>query len=171
VIQVHSHLSSVCCCAVGPSRHCCFRRELAFARRLPNGQRVREWAEDALGTSPSYWTNVASQERELECSIQVLRHITHNAVIPVSIVCFDEAESVLDSAQGRLGVRLEICADPQPVDVSASREPQHHPVNNGRALELSFRSRVTLWQYRRFVTASNVALANGPADGRIWPFC
>ena len=58
----------------------CFRRELAFARRLPNGHRVREWAEDALGTSSSYWTNVASHERELEGSIQVLRHLEPNWV-------------------------------------------------------------------------------------------
>lgn len=56
----------------------CFRRELAFARRLPNGQSAREAAEDALAMGPSYWTNVASQDREVEGSIQVLRHLEPN---------------------------------------------------------------------------------------------
>ncbi len=56
----------------------CFRRELAFARRLPNGQSAREAAKDALAISPSYWTNVASQDREVEGSIQVLRHLGSN---------------------------------------------------------------------------------------------
>jgi hypothetical protein len=56
----------------------CNRRELAFARKLPNGQQVREWAADALAISPSNWTNVASQERNVEGSIQVLRHLGPN---------------------------------------------------------------------------------------------
>jgi hypothetical protein len=61
----------------------CFRRELAFARRLPNGQRAREWAENALATTPTYWTNVAAHERDLEGSIQVLRHLQPNWVARV----------------------------------------------------------------------------------------
>jgi hypothetical protein len=56
----------------------CLRRELAFARRLPDGSHVRHAAEAALAMSPSYWTNAASQDRELEGRVQVLKHLERN---------------------------------------------------------------------------------------------
>jgi hypothetical protein len=52
----------------------CVRRELAFANQLPDGRRLREFAEQRLAT-PAALTNVALQERYLEGSIEVLRHL------------------------------------------------------------------------------------------------
>jgi hypothetical protein len=41
----------------------CFRRELAFATKLPNREQVREQAERRLGIPHAYWTNAAFSDR------------------------------------------------------------------------------------------------------------
>jgi hypothetical protein len=53
----------------------CMRRELAFARKLPDGRRVRQWTEDALAISKSHWTDTAFRDREREGNLQVLQHL------------------------------------------------------------------------------------------------
>jgi hypothetical protein len=53
----------------------CMRRELAFARRLPDGESVRAWAEAALTISPTQWTDTAFQERELDGKVRALQHL------------------------------------------------------------------------------------------------
>jgi hypothetical protein len=53
----------------------CLRRELAFARRLPDGQPARERAEAALALPPSYFTDAAFRERALEGVIQTLQEL------------------------------------------------------------------------------------------------
>jgi hypothetical protein len=53
----------------------CFRRELAFARKLPNGEHVRERALAYLAMPGSTWTDTASCDRDLEGSVQTLRHL------------------------------------------------------------------------------------------------
>jgi hypothetical protein len=53
----------------------CCRREVAFASKLPNGERVREKVQDYLAISPTAWTNAATRDRDLEGSVQDLRHI------------------------------------------------------------------------------------------------
>jgi hypothetical protein len=58
----------------------CIRRELAFARKLPDGRRVRAWAEAALAMSPSQWTDTAFRDRELEGKVRVLQHLERNWV-------------------------------------------------------------------------------------------
>jgi len=55
----------------------CFRRELAFAAKLPNGEQVRERAQRmlALCTSDDFWTDAAFRERHVEGSLNALRHL------------------------------------------------------------------------------------------------
>ena len=53
----------------------CVRRELAFARRLPDGTTLREFAQGALAISPSYWTNEASSDRHVDGSVEALRYL------------------------------------------------------------------------------------------------
>lgn len=55
----------------------CFRRELAFAARLPNGDRVRENAERSLAlcASHDHWTNAAFAERYDKDHIGALRKL------------------------------------------------------------------------------------------------
>ena len=53
----------------------CYRRELAFARKLPNGERVREHAQDALTMPRATWADPAFRDRDVEGSVQVLRHL------------------------------------------------------------------------------------------------
>ena len=55
----------------------CVRRELAFARRLPDGARVREWAEASLAAcaTPDALTDVARERRHVEGSLEGLRHL------------------------------------------------------------------------------------------------
>jgi hypothetical protein len=53
----------------------CIRRELAFARRLPNGELVYEQAQDALSNPPATWTDTAVRDRDLEGSVHALRHL------------------------------------------------------------------------------------------------
>jgi hypothetical protein len=53
----------------------CFRRELAFARKLPNGEHVREKALDSLAMPPATWTDTADRDRDLEGSVETLRYL------------------------------------------------------------------------------------------------
>ena len=55
----------------------CFRRELAFAARLPSGEQVRQEAERRLAAyaSPDYWTNAAFAQRFDNDHIETLRGI------------------------------------------------------------------------------------------------
>jgi hypothetical protein len=53
----------------------CLRRELAFARRLPGSERVREWAEATLAIPPTHWTDTAFQDRSLHGTIRALQHL------------------------------------------------------------------------------------------------
>jgi hypothetical protein len=53
----------------------CFRRELAFAAKLPNGERVREQAGDALAIPPATWTDAAERARDVDGSREALRHL------------------------------------------------------------------------------------------------
>jgi hypothetical protein len=61
----------------------CIRRELAFARRLPDGQRLREFAQEALAISPRYWTNKASDDRHVEGSVEALRYLGWSWLTPI----------------------------------------------------------------------------------------
>jgi hypothetical protein len=54
------------------------RRELAFARRLPDGHRVRQWAEDTLAIPAPYWTDAAFRDRGLQGRIEALQHLERN---------------------------------------------------------------------------------------------
>jgi hypothetical protein len=56
----------------------CMRRELAFARRLPDGHRVRQWAEDTLAIPAPYWTDAAFRDRGLQGRIEALQHLERN---------------------------------------------------------------------------------------------
>jgi hypothetical protein len=53
----------------------CFRRELAFAAKLPNGERVHEQARDALAIPPATWTDTAERDRNVDGSTEVLHHL------------------------------------------------------------------------------------------------
>jgi len=53
----------------------CFRRELAFAAKLPNAERVRELARDALTIPPATWTDTAEWDRDAEGSTELLHHL------------------------------------------------------------------------------------------------
>jgi hypothetical protein len=55
----------------------CFRRELAFAAKLPNGEQVREQAERKLAfyATEDYWTNAAFAERYVNDHIEALRNL------------------------------------------------------------------------------------------------
>ena len=55
----------------------CIRRELAFARRLPDGDGVREWAEAQLKSYavPDMLTDEAREKRYVEGSLEALRHL------------------------------------------------------------------------------------------------
>ena len=55
----------------------CVRRELAFAARLPNGERVREQAERDLEwcSTRGLWTDQALSEGRRSGEIELLRHL------------------------------------------------------------------------------------------------
>jgi hypothetical protein len=55
----------------------CFRRELAFAAKLPNGERVREQVEGqlVLCTTEGFWTNAAFAQRYEEDHVQALHDL------------------------------------------------------------------------------------------------
>jgi hypothetical protein len=44
----------------------CIKSEISFAKRLPDGQKFVEIAESRLQIPKSYWTNIQSQQRDLE---------------------------------------------------------------------------------------------------------
>jgi hypothetical protein len=55
----------------------CFRREMAFAAKLPNGEQVREQAVRKLGfyNTQDYWTNAAFAERYDKDHIELIRRL------------------------------------------------------------------------------------------------
>jgi len=55
----------------------CFRRERAFAAKLPNGDAVREQAERSLEwyASPDHWTDAAFSEFQDKGNIEALRYL------------------------------------------------------------------------------------------------
>jgi hypothetical protein len=55
----------------------CFRREIAFAARLPNGEEARDRAERSLQaySTTAFWTDAACTERNLDGGITTLRHL------------------------------------------------------------------------------------------------
>jgi hypothetical protein len=53
----------------------CFRRELAFAARLPNGNTLREDAKRLLRTPPAYWSDAALLERRIEQFTHYVRRL------------------------------------------------------------------------------------------------
>jgi hypothetical protein len=55
----------------------CFRRELAFAKKLPNGEQVHEQAERMLElcSTHDYWSNTAFEERYVAGGIEAARHV------------------------------------------------------------------------------------------------
>jgi len=55
----------------------CVRRELAFARRLPHGDRVRDWAEAKLKwcEAPDHLMDAARDDEFVEGSIEALRYV------------------------------------------------------------------------------------------------
>jgi hypothetical protein len=55
----------------------CFRRERAFARKLPNGEQIRELADRKLVAyaGQTYWTNEAFHTRYEEGAIEALRYL------------------------------------------------------------------------------------------------
>jgi hypothetical protein len=72
------------CCGVGYEEELrvrveavCFRRELAFAEKLPNGEQVRERAEKMLElcASRDYWANTAFDDRYVQGAMEAARHV------------------------------------------------------------------------------------------------
>jgi len=71
------------CCGIGYGEdlrarveRVCFRRELAFAAKLPNGERIREQAEQALvGLPHDYWTDAAVSDRSDKDNSAALRDL------------------------------------------------------------------------------------------------
>lgn len=63
----------------------CMRRELALARKLPDGHRVRQWAEDTLAIPASYWTDEAARDRSLQGRIEALQHLERNWVARIGL--------------------------------------------------------------------------------------
>jgi hypothetical protein len=55
----------------------CFRREIAFAARLPHGGEARERAERSLEfySADDKWTDAALEARHLEGAMEALRHL------------------------------------------------------------------------------------------------
>jgi hypothetical protein len=53
----------------------CFRRELAFAARLPDGAYVRQAAEEALKTPPEYWRDKSFNEHFAAGNAETLRYL------------------------------------------------------------------------------------------------
>ena len=56
----------------------CLRRELALARKLPDGHHVRQWAENTLALPVSYWTDESARDRSLQGRIEALQHLERN---------------------------------------------------------------------------------------------
>ncbi len=76
----------------------CVRREMAFASKLPEGAPIRALASEALALSPSYWTNVAAQERHHEGSLQALRYLGDNWVARALLTFFEWRQARISGA-------------------------------------------------------------------------
>jgi hypothetical protein len=62
----------------------CVRRELAFAKRLPNGHPKRERVEATLDAQAEFWSNTAFRQRDTEGRAQTLRYLgTPNWIVRV----------------------------------------------------------------------------------------
>lgn len=61
----------------------CLRRELAFARRLPDGQKATQSAQDLLASPPTYLTNTAQRDRHVEGSVEALRYLGFSWLTPM----------------------------------------------------------------------------------------
>jgi hypothetical protein len=107
----------------------CVRRELAFAKLLPNGQQVVEWAEACLATPSAAWTDTAFRERNLQGSIEVLRHLG----TPRWLLRFLERRASSTKARTVEPTRLQYLAAPQPC---------------ARLTRRSARRATALWLYR-----------------------
>jgi len=55
----------------------CFRREIAFAAKLPNGERVKQIAERGLEWSavPGYWSDTTFNERYVDGGAEALHYL------------------------------------------------------------------------------------------------
>jgi hypothetical protein len=54
----------------------CLRREMAFARKLPNGREIQEAAEHMINVcDDDYWSNAAIRQRELAEFAEAMRHL------------------------------------------------------------------------------------------------
>ncbi|HEU5273868.1 MAG TPA: hypothetical protein VFU97_09415 [Xanthobacteraceae bacterium] len=82
----------------------CVRRELAFAKKLPNGLELQELAEGRLErcATPEFWTNAKFRERDVEGTIEAAR----DAGIPMWIVRVVFAVARLGAASRRKLRRL-----------------------------------------------------------------
>lgn len=80
----------------------CLRREVSFARKLPDGERVRAWAVDALALSPGYWTDQAAESRDHAGSVEVLDHLGHGwlARLVLAVRKWRQAPAIDTAASG-----------------------------------------------------------------------
>jgi hypothetical protein len=80
----------------------CLRREVALAQKLPDGARIRQWADDALAMSPDYWTNAAAVDREHAGSVEVLDHLGHGwlARLTLAVRKWRQASATQTTASG-----------------------------------------------------------------------
>jgi hypothetical protein len=76
----------------------CVRREVAFAKKLPEGVPIGAWAADALSLPPSYWTNPSAHERHVDGSLDALRYLSDNWFARVLLVFFEGRQSRLPGA-------------------------------------------------------------------------
>jgi hypothetical protein len=53
----------------------CFRRELAFAAKLPNGDQVKQIAERGLEIAPGFWTDAEHNQRLADGQLEALRYL------------------------------------------------------------------------------------------------
>jgi hypothetical protein len=53
----------------------CFRRELAFAAKLPNGEQVKQIAQRGLETAPGFWTDAEHNQRNADGQLGALRQL------------------------------------------------------------------------------------------------
>ena len=53
----------------------CFRRELAFAAKLPNGEQVKQFTERGLEIAPGFWTDAEHYQRLADGQLDALRQL------------------------------------------------------------------------------------------------
>src|SRR5262245_2116898 len=53
----------------------CFRRELAFAAKLPDGDQVKQIAERGLEIAPGFWTDAEHNQRLSDGQLEALREL------------------------------------------------------------------------------------------------